>query len=299
MTGQRYISPYTDFGFKYIFGSELNKEYLISFLNALFEGRHNIKDVTYQNSEHLNEVVYSRRAIFDVYCTTDKGDHIIVEMQNVDQDYFADRMVYYSTFPIREQAKRGDWDYKLNPVYTIGILNFIFDKSSDDVHHEAKLMNVATKEVFYDKLSFITIELPKFNKKEDELVTLYDKWLFVLRNLSRLMERPAALQERVFASLFRHAEIDKMQPNERRQYEKSLFDYNDINNSNVKHFREGKEEGLREGKEEGLREGKEEGLREGLEKGILQVAKNMKAAGVDDAVILATTGLNEDKLNSL
>ena len=66
MDGQRYISPYTDFGFKYIFGSELNKEYLISFLNALFEGRHHITDVTYQNSEHLDEVVYSRRAIFDV-----------------------------------------------------------------------------------------------------------------------------------------------------------------------------------------------------------------------------------------
>ena len=270
MNGQRYISPYTDFGFKYIFGSELNKEYLISFLNALFEGR---------------------RAIFDVYCTTDKGDHIIVEMQNVDQDYFADRMVYYSTFPIREQAKRGDWDYKLNPVYTIGILNFIFDKSSDDVHHEAKLMNVATKEVFYDKLSFITIELPKFNKKEDELVTLYDKWLFVLRNLSRLMERPAALQERVFASLFRHAEIDKMQPNERRQYEKSLFDYNDINNSNVKHFREGKEEGLREGKEEGMKEGER--------KKALDIARKLRAAGVDDAVILATTGLEENELKSL
>ena len=185
--------------------------------------------------------------------------------------------------PFLSQAKRGDWDYKLNPVYTIGILNFIFDKSSDDVHHEAKLMNVATKEVFYDKLSFITIELPKFNKKEDELVTLYDKWLFVLRNLSRLMERPAALQERVFASLFRHAEIDKMQPKARMQYEKSLFDYNDINNSNVKHFREGREEGLREG----------------MEKGILQVAKNMKAAGVDTVVISSTTGLSEEEISQL
>ena len=270
-TQPRYISPYTDFGFKYIFGSELNKEYLISFLNALFEGRHNIMDITYQNSEHL------------------------VEMQNVDQDYFADRMVYYSTFPIREQAKRGDWDYKLNPVYTIGILNFIFDKNSEDVHHEAKLMNVATKEVFYDKLSFITIELPKFNKKEDELVTLYDKWLFVLRNLSRLMERPAALQERVFASLFRHAEIDKIQPNERRQYEKSLFDYNDINNSNVKHFREGREEGLKEGKEEGLKEGKEVGAKEKT----MEIARNLKAAGVNIAVIQSTTGLGEEEIERL
>ena len=295
MTGQRYISPYTDFGFKYIFGSELNKEYLISFLNALFEGRHHITDITYQNSEHLDEVVYSRRAIFDVYCTTDQGDHIIVEMQNVDQDYFADRMVYYSTFPIREQAKRGDWDYKLNPVYTIGILNFIFDKNSDDVHHEAKLMNVATKEVFYDKLSFITIELPKFNKKEDELVTLYDKWLFVLRNLSRLMERPAALQEKVFTSLFRHAEIDKMQPNERRQYEKSLFDYNDINNSNVKHFREGKEEGIREGMEKG----KEEGLREGERKKSLEIARKLKAAGMPTETIATMTSLPIEEIEKL
>ena len=105
------------------------------------------------------------------------------------------------------------------------------------------------------------------------------------------MERPAALQERVFASLFRHAEIDKMQPNERRQYEKSLFDYNDINNSNVKHFREGKEEGLREGKEEGLREGER--------KKAFDIARNLKAAGVDYAVIIATTGLNENELKSL
>ena len=60
-----------------------------------------------------------------------------------------------------------------------------------------------------------------------------------------------------------------------------------------------KEEGLKEGKEEGLREGKEEGLREGLEKGILQVAKNMKAAGVDDAVILATTGLTKEEIDKL
>ena len=113
------------------------------------------------------------------------------------------------------------------------------------------------------------------------------------------MERPAALQERVFASLFRHAEIDKMQPNERRQYEKSLFDYNDINNSNVKHFREGKEEGLREGKEEGLREGKEEGMKEGERKKALDIARKLRAAGVDDAVILTTTGLEENELKSL
>ena len=291
MERQRYISPYTDFGFKYIFGSELNKEYLISFLNALFKGRHNIKDITYHNSEHLDETVYSRRAIFDVYCVTDTGEHIIVEMQNVDQDYFIDRMVYYSTFPIREQAKRGNWDFKLNHIYTIGILNFDYYKNSDEPHHEAKLIDTATYEIFYERLTYITIELPKFNKTEDELVTLYDKWLFVLRNMSKLMSKPAVLQEKVFVSLFRHAEIDKMKPNMRMQYEKALFDFNDINNSNMKCFREGKEEGLAEGREQGKAEGEKNKA--------LEIARNLKASGVATEIIMQSTGLSAENIENL
>ena len=283
MEKQRYISPYTDFGFKYIFGTQLNKEYLISFLNALFNGRHNIKDITYHNSEHLDETVYSRRAIFDVYCTTDTGEHIIVEMQNVDQDYFIDRMVYYSTFPIREQAKRGNWDFKLNHIYTIGILNFDYYKNSDEPHHEAKLIDTATYEIFYDRLTYITIELPKFNKTVDELVTLYDKWLFVLRNMSKLMSKPAALQEKVFTSLFRHAEIDKMKPNMRMQYEKALFDFNDINNSNIKCFREGKEEGLAEGEKNKAKE----------------IARNLKQLNMPTEQIQKATGLTAKEIEKL
>lgn len=287
MEKQRYISPYTDFGFKYIFGSELNKEYLISFLNALFKGRHNITDISYHNTEHHDDTLYSRRAIFDVYCVTDSGEHVIVEMQNVDQDYFIDRMVYYSTFPIREQAKRGEWDFKLNHVYTIGILNFEFYKNSDVPHHEAKLIDVATKEVFYDRLTYITIELPKFNKTESELVTLYDKWLFVLRNMSKLMSKPAALQEKVFVSLFRHAEIDSLRPEMRMRYEKALSDYNDISNSNRKHYREGKEDGLAEGLEKGRKEEK------------IAIARNLKAAGVPAEVIKQSTGLSAGEIEKL
>ena len=283
MEKQRYISPYTDFGFKYIFGSELNKEYLISFLNALFNGRHVIKDVTYHNTEHLDGGLYSRRAIFDVYCTTDKGDYIIVEMQNVDQDYFLDRMVYYSTFPIREQAKRGDWDFNLSHVYTIGILNFVFNNDNDEPHHEAKLIDVATHEVFFDKLTYITIELPKFNKDHTQLVTLYDKWLFVLRNLSKLMKKPPELQEKVFSSLFRHAEIDRMKPEKRMEYDKAMTAYNDINNSNKKKYREG----MVKGKAEGHKEEK------------LDIARNMKQKGMDTKTIADITGLTAKEIKNL
>jgi conserved hypothetical protein (putative transposase or invertase) len=194
--------PYTDFGFKKLFGTELNKDLLISFLNALLSGEQEITDLTYLNGEHLGDGYGDRRAVFDVYCQLADGRKIIVEMQKAEQAYFKDRSIYYSTFPIREQApKGGTWDYHLEDVYTVGILNFVFpgdEYPKDSFMHEIKLTDVEDKHVFYDKLTFIYLEMPKFNKTEDELETMFDKWMFALRNLSRLLERPKALQERIF-----------------------------------------------------------------------------------------------------
>ena len=197
-------NPYTDFGFKLLFGTPVNKDLLIGFLNALFRGEQEITDVTYLNAEQLGRAEWDRKAVFDVYCENVKGERFIVEMQKAKQKYFKDRSVFYSTFPIREQAKVGDWDYELKSVYTVGILNFVFDEDKDDeeyYHHEVKLMDVGRKEVFYEKLTFIYLEMPKFRKREEELETLFDKWMFVLKNLATLLERPVALQERVFKRL--------------------------------------------------------------------------------------------------
>ena len=231
---ERYINPYTDFGFKKLFGTELNKDLLISFLNALFDGKQVIADVRYMNSEHLGTYSGERRAIFDVYCENEQGEKFIVEMQNVYQQFFKDRSVFYSTFPICEQASQGDWIFELKSVYTIGILNFVFPEdeySENCLFHEVKLMDTDDKHIFFDKLTFMYLEMPKFNKTEGELVTMLDKWLFVLRNLSHLMERPAALQERIFTRLFEQAEIAKFSPEDQRQYEDSIKAYRDINNA--------------------------------------------------------------------
>ena len=231
---ERYINPYTDFGFKKLFGTEMNKDLLISFLNALFDGKEVVSDIRYLPGEHFG-IYGNRRAIFDVYCENEKGDNFIVEMQNTNQKFYKDRSVFYSTFPIQDQARMGeDWDYELKKVYTVGILNFVFDEDKDDkdyMHHEVMLMDVKKRTVFYEKLTFIYLEMPKFNKTEDELETMFDKWLFVLKNLSRLMERPKALQEKIFTKLFEAAEIARFTPEERRGYEDSVKVYRDINNA--------------------------------------------------------------------
>lgn len=289
-----YIDPRTDFGFKYLFGTPMNKELLIGFLNALFHGTHTIADLTYLNSEQLGIRKEDRRAIFDVYCETESGDKFIVEMQNVFQQFFKDRSVYYSTFPIREQAKRGDWEYRLEAVYTIGILNFVFDEdknSKDYFHHEVKLMDVNTKKVFYDKLTFIYLELPKFTKTEHELETLFEKWVFVLKNLSRLLERPAALQERVFTRLFEAASIARFTPKQLREYEDSVKAYRDIVNA----VNTARMEGLEEGLEKGLEKGREEGREEER----IGIARTLKTMGLDASAIHKATGLTPEEIQKL
>lgn len=298
MIKDRYVNPHTDFGFKRLFGTEFNKELLISFLNALFRGKQNVKDVTYLNPENLGERFESRRAIFDVYCENDRGEKFIVEMQNVYQEFFKDRTIYYSTFPIREQAERGEWDYHLCGVYTIGLLNYVFDDDGDDVvdvampwHHEVKLMDIDRHTIFYDKLTYIYEEIPKFNKAEAELETMFDKWMYVLRNLASLMERPAALQERVFTRLFEQAEIAKFNREELKVYEDNLKAYRDIDNA----IKTAEKEKFAEGREEG----RAEGLAEGRAARNVEIARNLKASGVPPQTISSATGLSVEEIRDL
>ena len=276
---ERYISLLTDFGFKRIFGTKPNKDLLINFLNSLFEGFQVIKDVKYLNSEHVGDVFAERKAIFDVYCENERGEKFIVEMQNAYQRYFKDRSLFYSTFPIREQAPKGaDWNFKLEHVYTVALLNFdlseeAFDK--DDINHDVGLLDKKTHKVFNDKLSFKYVEIAKFDKTEDELVTLYDKWLYVLKNLSRLDERPAALKEKVFTKLFEEAEIAKFTPTELKEYEDSLKAYRDVKNSI------------------------DTALEKGREEKAIQIAKKMLAAGMDIDTIINMTDLSKDEIEKL
>ena len=296
---EKYINPHTDFGFKRLFGSEFNKELLISFLNAMFRGEQNVQDVTYLNSEQLGDRIDARRAVFDVYCTNDKGERFIVEMQNVYQEFFKDRTIYYSTFPIREQAQKGgEWDFHLNSVYTIGLLNFNFAEGLEDArrwHHEVKLMEVDTKEVFYDKLTYVYVEIPKFDKKEDELESMYDKWMFVLKNLSSLMSRPASLQERVFTRLFEQAEISKFNPQELKMYEDSMNAYRDIINA----IRTAEKKKFAEGEAEGMAKGMAKGRAEGRAEGLADVAKAMLEKHMDIGMIAALTGMSADEIQKL
>jgi len=283
----KYINLFTDFGFKKIFGSEANKDLLINFLNTLLKDKEKIKDLTFLKNEHLGFTELDRKAIFDLHCENEKGEKFIVELQNVKQQFFKDRSLFYVSFPIQEQAKRGiNWNYELKAVYCIGILNFRFDDENKNdlvvaenlkkdskrkiklpkrVVNTVKLMDIDTKEVFYDKLTFVYVQIPNFKKKITELETNEDKWFFLFKNLERLKSIPEQVQEEIFKRIFEIAEIAMYKEAERMIYLDSLKHYWDLKNSydfaTISGYNEGLEKGLEQGLEKGLEQGLEKGLR--------------------------------------
>ena len=316
--GGRYINPYTDYGFKLLFGTEPNKDITLELINALLQGKEVIRSLTLLPPEQLGLMKDKYAHMFKVYCENEQGEKIIIEIQKADQQWFKDRSVYYSSFPIRSQAVKGNWNYKLKAVYTIGILDFVFDEDKDDkeyYHHVVKLMDVNTKEVFYDKLTYIYLEMPKFQKTEDELETMADKWLYALKNLPRLLERPAALQERIFKKFFDVAEVAALPREEYAKYLESEKVYYDLDGAfrtaDNKGYSRGLERGKKEGKKEGLKEGMAKGMEQGMAKGMeqgmakgreetnLENARRMKAKGFAPQDISDITGIAVETIKDL
>ena len=210
----KYINPFTDFGFKKIFGEEASKPLLLDFLNALLPESGKIVDLTFKNSEQLGETNKNWNLGYDIYCKNEKGEKIIVELQKAEQNFFGKRNTYYASFPIIEQGEKGDWDFNLKAVYCIGILDFTFDNAKFDTdkgeyEHTIKLKSQNGK-TFYEKLTFIYFEMPNFIKTEEELKTRLDKWLYFIKHLEDFQVIPNIIADEVFRQAFDKAELAKL-----------------------------------------------------------------------------------------
>lgn len=279
----KYINPFTDFGFKKIFGEEASKILLIDFLNALLLQKNKIVDLIFKNTELLGQTDTDRKVIYDIYCENEIGEKFIVELQKAKQNYFKEKTIYYSTFPIREQAEKGEWNYNLKSVYCIGILDFTFDDyeespEKNEVVHTIKLKN-QNGNIFYEKLTYIYIEMPNFKKAENELTTRLDKWLFFIKNLEDFQNMPAIFSDEIFTKAFEKAELAKFGAVDLDNYETSLKIYRDLKGVIDTAFDEGKIEGKLEKK--------------------VEIAKALKENGVPNHIIIKTTGLTEEEINEL
>lgn len=278
---EKYINLFTDFGFKRVFGEEANKDLLIDFLNQILPTAYTIQDLSFSKNEHLGHREEDRKAIFDIYCTSIEGERFIVELQKARQDYFKDRSVYYASFPIQEMAEKGEWNFQLSPVFTIGILNFTFkdhESEKETIRHHVQLKDQNCK-VFYDKLHFIYLELPKFTKTLQACTSRYDKWLWIFKNLPNLEDIPVDLKEDIFIKLFNISEVAKFGAAEQAAYQQSLKYLRDLKNVVDTAHRKG--------------------IKEGEKENAIEIARKMKKDGMSIDLIAKYTGLTETEILAL
>lgn len=250
----RYINPFTDVGFKIIFGQEINKSLLIHFLNNVIE-EFTIEDVTFLDKQQLPEYDEQRSLIYDVFCQTSSGQHIIVEMQNRSQPHFKDRSLYYASKSIVRQGVRGAWNYEISAVYLIAFLNFTLPDVRDAFRVDVGLVDLATHKIFSDKLRLIYLQLPLFNEKESDCDTDFKCWIYVLKNMETLNRLPFAARNAVFERLSQIAEVRSLTHEEQVQYENSLRNYRDTYAVMEGRYQDGIEQGKRQMAASMIREG--------------------------------------------
>ena len=225
----KFINPYTDFGFKKLFGEEGNKDLLIDFLNQLLPAHHQIAEISFRNPESLADLSAERKAIFDIHCKAASGERFIVEMQKAKVKYFKDRSLFYVTFPIREQAQQGDWNFKLDAIYFVAILDFEYDEAEEKRKFRRDVsLKDQDGDLFFDKLNFKFLQMPLFKKQEHELESKFDKWCYFLKNLENFNHIPTILNEPIFQKAFNTAALANLTLEQRDRYEQSLIQYRDL-----------------------------------------------------------------------
>ncbi len=288
----RFINPFTDVGFKRIFGQEASKDLLIEFLNDLLVGEKQIKDIRFLDKELIPEYGDGRGIIYDVHCTTEEGEHFIVEMQNKSQIHFKERALFYLSNAIARQGVKGsEWMFDIKAVYGVFFMNFTLKDTPQKLKTDVMLLDRETYETFSDKLRFIFIELPCFDKTEDECENDFERWIYVLKNMEILDRMPFKAYKAAFEKLEKITDIAALSKEDRMKYDESIKVYRDIKAT----LAFSREEGRAEGRTEGIHIGMEKGRAEGMK----EVAKKMKMLGLDSDIIIKSTGLTAEEISAL
>ena len=276
----KFINPFTDVGFKRIFGQEINKDLLIDFLNALLDGERRVKDIKFLNKELLPIFKNDRSLIYDIYCTDENDEQFIVEMQNKEHVNFRERAVYYLSQAISRQGEKGvNWKFDLKAVYGVFFLNFRMTDLPHKLRTDIVLADRDTHEQFSDKMRYIFIELPMFAKEEDECETDFERWIYVLKNMETLQRLPFKARKAVFEKLEQIVDIAGMSKEDRMKYDESIKVYRDQ---------------LAVMEYERL-----QGEAKGEAKGIANVARNLKQMGLPVDTIAQATGLTPEAIKQL
>ena len=305
-----YVNLLNDFGFKHVFGRDVNKDILIAFLNGIIPDRV-IVDLEHIRNEQIPSDPYTKGSIFDLYCETDDGSRIVVELQKKPQGDYIDRAIYYSAFPIQTQIEKGRGKYTFSAVYIINILNFNLKelRSQKEVLSTFRLKELQTNTILSDKYTLIFIELPKFTKKLEDIYpdNILDGFIYCLKHMHSHNSQPQELQQVIWNRLFEAAHVTAMNKQERQAYIQKMTTERDLRNqiayakeqAEAEGRAEGLAKGLAEGRAAGLAEGRTAGLAEGEFLAKVEIAKSMKSKGLEITIIAECTKLTIEDIEKL
>lgn len=281
----KFINPFTDIGFKRIFGQEVSKPILLTFLNSLLEGERKIIDLQYLDKEQPGESETDKSLIYDVYCETDTGEKVIVEMQYKGQPYFKERSIYYLSRSISNQGIPGpEWNYSdVKAVYLVALLNFKSRTISEKFRTDVGLMDMQDHKLFSEKTRMIFLQLPYFTKEVEECETIFEKIIYILKHMDVLKRMPWLAQEAVFQRIASIADVASLTKQERIAYDENLRKYRDTVAVMEGQWMEGHAEGRAEGRAEERKDN----------------ARKMKGKGYAIEDIAEITGLTVEEIAQL
>lgn len=255
-------------------------------------GEEHIVDLSFLDKEQPALFEDDRSLIYDIYCVTDNGKKIIVEMQNKSQPYFTNRSIYYVSEAIARQGERGSlWNYSIDAVYLVAFLNFCPLDFERKFRTDVMLADKVTHRQFSDKVRMTFMQLPLFNKEAEECDNQFERWIYLLNNMETLTRLPWAAKSAVFQRLEEIADVASLTRQERMKYDEGLKKYRDtlsvLEGARVDGFAEGRAEGRAEGQEEGKNKEK------------LDTVARLAQAGVDLNTISIATGLSLEEIQSM
>ena len=318
----RYAFLLFDSTFKTVLCTPENEGLLIQIIELLVPGKH-ISSITFTNKEKHGLVISEKVVNFDMLCTdADTGEEFLVEVQNAPQNSFQDRVLSYSTYPIREQlavrlaslrdGERLDrMDYSLKPIYVISLVNFILNHESEAALEEDyicryELRNRHNAELMTPALNFVFVEMGRMRVRpedKDQCNTLLEKFIFSLKYMHMLKDRPEGFEDKLLKDLYRATELASMSIETREYYDHNMR--TELDYIAEKEFArqvalaEGAEQGKAEGLAKGRAEGQAKGRAEGQAQAKAEIAKAMLSQGLSVDVVVACTGLSEKEIDNL
>lgn len=297
----RYLNPKADLTFKKVFGE--HPDLVKSLLNALLplSPEEEIVDIEYLPAEIVPENPLRKNSIVDVRCKDKSGRQFIVEMQMIWSPEFKQRILFNASKAYVRQLEAGEQYELLQPVYSLNLVNEIFEPELEGYYHYYRLVHMEHSEKVIDGLHLVFVELPKFQPHSYSEKKMQVMWL---RYLTEINEKTREIPEDLLTNPEIHKAVTVIEESAFTQAQ--LLGYEkfwDIISVEKTLYNSAERRGIKEGMKEGIKEGMKEGIKKGVKKGKdeekITIASNLKKMGMDIDFIINATGLSKEEVKKL